>query len=56
MSGGPLAHNRMYFLYTGRRVHNWGWGGGGLSANENFRHSLKVTNTSFSVSQALSKT
>ena len=41
-------------MYTGRRVHNWG--GGGLSANENFRHSLKVTNNRFAVSRPLSKT
>ena len=36
-----------------------GGGGGGwgrLSANENFRHSLKVTNIRFSVSRPLSKT
>ena len=42
-------------MNTGRQVHNWGRGGG-LSANENFRHSLKVTNIRFSVSRPLSKT
>ena len=52
MSGEALAHNQMYFLYTGRRVHNLGEGGGGLSEVR----SLEVTNISFSVSRSLSKT